>query len=447
MRPARLVDVTRLPGLDGIERLPDGGLRIGALVRNSDLAHDPDVARRYPAVAEALLSGASAQLRNAATTGGNLVQRTRCPYFYDIASACNKREPGTGCDARGGETRLHAVLGWSEHCVATHPSDFCVPLVALDAVVEIEGRGWAPGGAARGLSSPARRRAAARDRARARRADRCRAPSAGGCGVRRPCALSEGSRAHLLRLRGGLRGRHAASRGPQDRRGAGGAGRCRPEALAGARGGGAAGRPGAGRSMPIARAAEAALADARPSGDNEQKIELARRARRAGARPWPPPARPSGCRRCPAPSSPQSLELRPMPETTPTQIRHGSSSGQPLTRRDGLLKVTGRARYAADNHPPGMLHAVMAVSSIARGRVTSLDVAAAKAHPGVVEVMTPGNAPEARPSPRRDGRLLHLQARPAAGRQGPLRQPADRGGHRRDPRGGGRGCCAAQAVL
>jgi xanthine dehydrogenase YagS FAD-binding subunit len=92
-------------------------------------------------VAEALLSGASAQLRNAATVGGNLLQRTRCGYFYDTASACNKREPGTGCDARGGENRLHAVLGWSESCIATHPSDFCVPLVALDAVVEIEGRG------------------------------------------------------------------------------------------------------------------------------------------------------------------------------------------------------------------------------------------------------------------------------------------------------------------
>ena len=138
-RPARVVDITRLPGLDRIERLPDGGLRIGALVRNSDLAHDPDLARRYPAMAEALLSGASAQLRNAATTAGNVMQRTRCQYFYDPASACNKRDPGTGCDARGGETRLHAVLGWSEHCVATHPSDFCVPLVALDAVVEIEG--------------------------------------------------------------------------------------------------------------------------------------------------------------------------------------------------------------------------------------------------------------------------------------------------------------------
>src|SRR3981189_3518413 len=140
-RPNRLVDVTRLPGLDRIERLPDGGIRIGALVRNADLAHDPDFAKSYPPVAEALLSGASAQLRNAATVGGNLLQRTRCGYFYDVASACNKREPGTGCDARGGENRLHAVLGWSEACIATHPSDFCVPLVALDAVVEIEGKG------------------------------------------------------------------------------------------------------------------------------------------------------------------------------------------------------------------------------------------------------------------------------------------------------------------
>jgi xanthine dehydrogenase YagS FAD-binding subunit len=139
-RPTRLVDVTRLPGLDRIEHLPDGSIRIGALVRNADLAYDSDFAKFYPAVAEALLSGASAQLRNAATVGGNLLQRTRCGYFYDTASACNKREPGAGCDARGGENRLHAVLGWSEACIATHPSDFCVPLVALDAFVEIEGR-------------------------------------------------------------------------------------------------------------------------------------------------------------------------------------------------------------------------------------------------------------------------------------------------------------------
>src|SRR6201986_1178697 len=139
-RPSRVVDVSRLPGLDRIEKLADGALRIGALGRNSDLAHDDNFAKVYPAIAEALLSGASAQLRNAATVGGNLLQRTRCGYFYDTASACNKREPGAGCDAIGGENRLHAILGWLGACIATHPSDFCVPLVALDAVVEIEGR-------------------------------------------------------------------------------------------------------------------------------------------------------------------------------------------------------------------------------------------------------------------------------------------------------------------
>jgi xanthine dehydrogenase YagS FAD-binding subunit len=139
-RPSRLVDISRLPELDRIERLPDGSVRIGALVRNADLAHDQSFARRFPAVAEALLSGASAQLRNAATVGGNLAQRTRCAYFYDAASACNKRHPGSGCDARGGDNRLHAILGWSQSCIATHPSDFCVPLAALDAIVEMEGR-------------------------------------------------------------------------------------------------------------------------------------------------------------------------------------------------------------------------------------------------------------------------------------------------------------------
>ncbi len=139
-RPDRLVDITRLPGLDRIDRLPGSGYRIGALVRNADLANNPDFAKIFPAVAEALLSGASAQLRNVATVGGNLLQRTRCAYFYDPDSACNKRRPGSGCDARGGDNHLHAVLGWSENCIATNPSDFCVPLLALDAVVEVEGK-------------------------------------------------------------------------------------------------------------------------------------------------------------------------------------------------------------------------------------------------------------------------------------------------------------------
>jgi xanthine dehydrogenase YagS FAD-binding subunit len=139
-KPDRLVDITHLPGLDRIEDLADGSVRIGARVRNADLAHDRNFTRRFPAVAEALLSGASAQLRNAATVGGNLLQRTRCAYFYDPASACNKRNPSAGCDAHGGDNRLHAILGWSESCIATHPSDFCVALAALDAVVEVEGK-------------------------------------------------------------------------------------------------------------------------------------------------------------------------------------------------------------------------------------------------------------------------------------------------------------------
>jgi xanthine dehydrogenase YagS FAD-binding subunit len=140
IRPAHVIDITRLPGLNEITMAADGSVRIGALVRNGDLAHHPEFAAAYPAVAEALLSGASAQLRNAATVAGNLMQRTRCAYFQDLASACNKREAGAGCDARQGETRLHAILGWSEHCIATHPSDFCVPLAAFDAVVEIDGQ-------------------------------------------------------------------------------------------------------------------------------------------------------------------------------------------------------------------------------------------------------------------------------------------------------------------
>jgi xanthine dehydrogenase YagS FAD-binding subunit len=136
--PSVLVDVTRLP-LDGIEPLPDGGLRIGAGVRNSDLAADPRIRDRYPALAEAVLAGASGQLRNLATTGGNLMQRTRCPYFQDVTAPCNKREPGTGCPARDGEHTNLAILGHSEHCVATNPSDMAVPLAAFDAVVRVVG--------------------------------------------------------------------------------------------------------------------------------------------------------------------------------------------------------------------------------------------------------------------------------------------------------------------
>jgi xanthine dehydrogenase YagS FAD-binding subunit len=136
-QPATVVDITRLP-LAGIEELPDGGIRVGALVSNSRLAADPMIRARYPVLARAILNGASGQLRNMATVGGNLLQRTRCLYFYDPVAACNKRSPGSGCDAIGGFSRGSAVLGASEHCIATHPSDMAVALTMLDAGIEVQ---------------------------------------------------------------------------------------------------------------------------------------------------------------------------------------------------------------------------------------------------------------------------------------------------------------------
>jgi xanthine dehydrogenase YagS FAD-binding subunit len=137
-QPTHLVDISRLP-LRNIEDLPDGGLRIGAQAANSDTAGDSRVRTRYPVLAQALLSGASGQLRNKASVGGNLLQRTRCPYFYDTAAACNKRTPGSGCAAIGGINRIHAILGASDACIAVHPSDMAVAMVVLDAQIELLG--------------------------------------------------------------------------------------------------------------------------------------------------------------------------------------------------------------------------------------------------------------------------------------------------------------------
>jgi xanthine dehydrogenase YagS FAD-binding subunit len=276
MRPSRLVDISRLPGLDRIEPTDDGGLRIGALVRNADLAHDADFARRFPAVAEALLSGASAQLRNAATVGGNLLQRTRCAYFYDTASACNKRHPGAGCDALGGENRLHAILGWSEHCIATHPSDFCVPLAALGAVVEVagaDGRRDIPFDDFHLLPGDTPELETVLRPGELITAVRLPAEAAGfaanACYLkvreRTSYAFAVVSAAAALRLDGDMVAEARIALGgvaakPWRARGA-------EAVLAGTNPDRAAFR----------QAAEAALADARPSGDNEFKIELARR--------------------------------------------------------------------------------------------------------------------------------------------------------------------------
>lgn len=137
-RPAMVIDINRLP-LDRIEATPEGGVRIGAMVRNSDLAQEPSIRERYPVLSQALLSGASAQLRNMATTGGNLLQRTRCVYFRDVAMPCNKRDPGSGCPAIGGHNRNLAVLGTSDACIANNPSDMNVALMALGATLDIQG--------------------------------------------------------------------------------------------------------------------------------------------------------------------------------------------------------------------------------------------------------------------------------------------------------------------
>src|SRR6266852_2292445 len=275
-RPDRLVDISHLPDLDQIEDLPDGSVRIGALVRNADLAHDPSFARRFPVIAEALLSGASAQLRNAATVGGNLLQRTRCAYFYDVASACNKRTPASGCDALGGDNRLHAILGWSDACIATHPSDFCVPLAALDAVVEIEGQ---------------------RGRREVKLDDLHRLP---GKAPERETVLEPGDLIVALKLPADARNfsGHARYLKVRERTSYAFAVVSAAACLRIARGeiaearvalGGVAAKPWRAREAEkllagkapdaesFRRAAQAALADAKPSGDNEFKIELARR--------------------------------------------------------------------------------------------------------------------------------------------------------------------------
>jgi xanthine dehydrogenase YagS FAD-binding subunit len=281
--PGTVVDISRLPGLARIEAT-DGGFRIGAMVRNADLARHAGFRAAFPSAAEALLSGASAQLRNAATVGGNLMQHTRCAYYYAPESACNRRTPGSGCDAQGGINGGMAVLGWTGACIATHPSDFCVPLVALGAVVEIEGpegKREMPVEALHPLPTATEAPESALKRGEIITALRLGAEAAGFAANSRYLKLRERTSFAFALVSA------AASLRIED-------GRIAEARLAL---GGVAARPWRAHDAEavlkgatpdaetFALAARAALEGARPSGENEHKIDLARRlAARALAR-------------------------------------------------------------------------------------------------------------------------------------------------------------------
>ncbi len=272
-RPAALVDVTGLAAaIEDPAGWRPGDRRRGAQHRDR---RAPAVARPLPVLSRAILAGASGQIRNMATLGGNLLQRTRCTYFYDDAARCNKRAPGAGCDAIDGFNRIHAILGASPACVATHPSDMCVALAALDAVVHVQGPAARARVAAGRAAPPARRPARRRNGAGAGRADHRR--RAAGAAARRAIHLPQGARPCELRLRAGL-GRRGAGRGGgrHGARRAAGPRRRRAQALArlDGRGGACAASR---RRGDFRAAAEAELADAAPLRHNGFKVELARR--------------------------------------------------------------------------------------------------------------------------------------------------------------------------
>jgi xanthine dehydrogenase YagS FAD-binding subunit len=275
-RPLRLIDLNGL-ALRGIEPTAGGGLMLGALARNAATAYDDNVRRRYPLLSAALLAGASPQIRNMATNGGNLLQRTRCVYFYDVATPCNKRQPGSGCPAIGGFTRQHAILGASDRCIATHPSDMCVALAALEAVVHVQSRQRAQDHRLRRFPPPARRAARARQHAPPGELDHPHRAAA-GCGIRGAFGLPEGARTCVVCLRAGVGGGGARPRRP-------GLVRSARIAL-----GGVAHKPWrlpeaetvlAGKAPTpehFEAAAEVLLRGAQSQGDNAFKLVMARRA-------------------------------------------------------------------------------------------------------------------------------------------------------------------------
>ena len=400
--PTHLVDVNGL-ALDTIEATPDGGLRIGALVRNTDLAADARVRRDYGVLSRALVAGASGQLRNMATTAGNLLQRTRCPYFYDTNQPCNKRVPGSGCSALGGYSRQHAVVGVSDACIATHPSDMAVAMRVLDATVETT----QPGGTARRIpiadfhrlpgNTPhietvlvpgeliTRRDAAEAGRWRAMSTARCAiAPRMRSrwCRSPRSCsataaAASPSAESHTCR---------GASRPPKRR--------CR-------------GAPRHG--LAAAR---------RRTHDTGERVQAA--AGRAHAR--------RGARA----DEELTHEVRPARRRNP--IDQLKTIGQPHDRIDGPAKTTGTAPYAYERHDaaPNAAYGYIVASAIAKGRIRAIDVAEAAKAPGVIAVVTARERGQARSGED----ALRANARRA---RDPALPPGDRARRRRDLRAGA--CC------
>ena len=400
--PTHLIDVNGL-ALDKIEPTPDGGLRIGALVRNTDLAADARVRRDYGVLSRALLAGASGQLRNKATTAGNLLQRTRCPYFYDTNQPCNKRQPGSGCSAIGGFSRQHAVIGASDACIATHPSDMAVAMRALDATVETV----RPDGATRSIPI----------------ADFHRLP---GDTPQIETTLEPGELITAVTLPKPVGGTHIY-RKVRDRASYAfalvsvaaivqrdGTGRV---AL-----GGVAHKPwrveAAEAELP--RGAKAVTAQLLAGAKPTQRERIQAAAGRAHAR------RGAG----------RSEGLRRMKFDTPATtnpIDQLKVIGKPTDRIDGPLKTTGTAPYAYERHDvaPNQAYGYVVGSAIAKGRIASIDLRAAKAAPGVLAIVTAENA----------GKLGkgELQHRHAARRpRDRALSPGDRPRRRRDLRAGAR---------
>ena len=392
--PARLLDINRLP-LDKIEATPDGGLKIGATVRNSDLAHHPTVQRDYAVLSQAILAGASAQLRNMATTAGNLLQRTRCMYFRDTAMPCNKREPGTGCPAITGSNRTLAILGTSEHCIATNPSDMCVAMAALEATIHVQGPKGSraiPIGDFHLLPGNTPHRETVLEPGDLITHVTLPPPIAGSKQVylklrdRASYEFALASAAVVITIAGGnvTRARIALGgvgtkpwRSPEaeaalDRQA------CQRSELSQGGGSGAARRQAAERERIQDRTGQA-LPDACPANGRDKLI--------------PPKER--TCRR----------------HKKSRRLRRSAATRRAWMAR---CKVTGQAQYTSDFHFPGMLYAVPVEATIANGRVVKLDTAAAEKMPGVRAIFHRENIGKIFRSTSGAGVRRHLRRAPPA---------------------------------